>query len=82
MRPSLEDVLLLLHREFAIDTVPGWRAVVEEHLKDWRTLQLRAAVRDAPDVAARVLRTLGYSVTEPAVPGPRNSVDDAKLFWP
>ncbi|MFE4213575.1 hypothetical protein [Streptomyces sp. NPDC056844] len=82
MRPSLEDVLLLLHREFAIDTVPGWRAVVEEHLKDWRTLQLRAAVRDAPDVAARVLRSLGYSVTEPAVPGPRSSPDDAKLFWP
>ncbi|MFB7115567.1 hypothetical protein [Streptomyces sp. NPDC056291] len=82
MRPALEDVLLFLHREFAIDTAPNWRAVLDASLQDWRVTQLKAAVRDAPDVAARVLRALGYEVVEPSVPSSRQSVDDVKLFWP
>lgn len=82
MRPSLEDVLLFLEREFSIDTAPGWRAVVEKHLLDWRTMQLRTAVRDAPDAAAQVLRSLGYSVVEPKVPVARRDPGAVKLFWP
>ncbi|WP_030917396.1 hypothetical protein [Streptomyces sp. NRRL B-24720] len=82
MRPALEDVLLFLKREFAIDTVDGWKAVIDEHLRDWRLMQLKTAVRDAPDTAAQVLRSLGYSVVEPTVPGARQAPDDVKLFWP
>ncbi|MDX2732848.1 hypothetical protein [Streptomyces sp. PA03-2a] len=82
MRPALEDVLLFLKREFAIDTVEGWKTVIDEHLRDWRLMQLKTAVRDAPDTAAQVLRSLGYSVVEPTVPEARQAPDDVKLFWP
>ena len=82
MRPALEDVLLLLHREFAIDTVEGWRSVLNESLRTWRLTQLKAAVRDAPDAAARVLRALGYEVKEPSVPAARPAPEDVKLYWP
>ncbi|MFJ4447710.1 hypothetical protein [[Kitasatospora] papulosa] len=82
MRPALEDVLLFLQREFAIDTIPGWRAVLDEHLRNWRLMQLKTAVRDAPDAAAQVLRSLGYSVVEPTVPAARQAPEDVKLFRP
>ncbi|MFI2312739.1 MULTISPECIES: hypothetical protein [Streptomyces] len=82
MRPALEDVLLFLKREFAIDTVDGWKAVIDEHLRSWRLTQLKTAVRDAPDSAAQVLRSLGYTVVEPLVPGARQASDEVKLFWP
>ncbi|TXS40083.1 hypothetical protein [Streptomyces sp. OR43] len=82
MRPALEDVLLFLVREFAIDTADGWKAVINEHLRTWRLMQLKAAVRDAPDSAARVLRALGYTVVEPSVPAARQAPEEVKLFWP
>lgn len=82
MRPALEDVLLFLHREFAIDTAPGWKAVLDESLRNWRLMQLKSAVRDAPDTAARVLRALGYEVKEPSVPHARPAPDEVKLYWP
>ncbi|WP_322501214.1 hypothetical protein TR631_21115 [Streptomyces rochei] len=63
MRPALEDVLLLLEREFAIDVVNGWREVLEKHLREWRILQLKSAVRDAHEDAAQTLREIGYVVT-------------------
>lgn len=82
MRPALEDVLLFLHREVAIDVAPSWQAVLKEHLEDWRRLQLRSAVRDAPEEAVEVLRALGYTVEPPKVVGPRPAPDSVKLFWP
>ncbi|MFF3768438.1 hypothetical protein ACFYYR_30750 [Streptomyces sp. NPDC001922] len=82
MRPSLEDVLLFLEREFSIDTRPGWRAVVEEHLVDWRLMQMKSAVRDAPEEAAETLRLLGYTVEPPKVVRPRTERDVTKLFLP
>ncbi|MEU9218847.1 hypothetical protein AB0D47_20125 [Streptomyces sp. NPDC048376] len=81
MRPALEDVLLFMEREFAIDTARGWRSVIEERLKLWREVQLMSAVRDAPEVAADVLRAMGYRVDR-TVPLPRSSQDDVKLYWP
>ncbi|MFI1314462.1 hypothetical protein ACH4TS_30670 [Streptomyces albidoflavus] len=86
-RPGLEDVLLLLEREFAIDVQPGWRKIVDAETQKWRLLQLRAAVRDAPDVAAAVLRDhLGYTVIPPeseGLPAPRPAAEkDSRLFWP
>ncbi|KAF4409590.1 MULTISPECIES: hypothetical protein [Streptomyces] len=82
MRPALEDVLLFLHREFAVDVVPGWRNVIRDHLHEWRRLQLKSAVRDSPDDAAEVLRAMGYLVEPPKVRGPRPAPDAVKLFWP
>ncbi|MEV1006415.1 hypothetical protein [Streptomyces sp. NPDC049881] len=82
MRPVLEDVLLFLERELAIDVVPGWDKVLKRHLEDWRRLQLRSAVRDAPEEAVTVLRSLGYTVETPVVPAPRPVPDTVKLFWP
>ncbi|MEV7481082.1 hypothetical protein ACIPJG_30255 [Streptomyces halstedii] len=83
MRPALEDVLLFMQREFAIDTEPGWKTVVDEHLRNWRLMQLKTAVRDAPDTAAQALRGLGYTVVEPpGVPAARHASEEVKLFWP
>ncbi|MGW3491961.1 hypothetical protein [Streptomyces sp. NPDC001054] len=82
MRPALEDVLLFLHREFAIDVAPGWRKVLNDSLQDWRTKQLKAAVRDAPDAAVSVLRKLGYEITEPKIPPARQPEGKNKLYWP
>ncbi|GFH78121.1 MULTISPECIES: hypothetical protein [Streptomyces diastaticus group] len=84
-RPGLEDVLLLLEREFAIDVEPGWRKIIEAETGKWRQSRLRAAVRDAPDVAAAVLRDLGYAVDPPqgdGLPAPRSSGMDSRLYWP
>ncbi|MGC5344075.1 hypothetical protein PZB75_16170 [Streptomyces sp. AM 4-1-1] len=82
MRPALEDLLLFLQREFAIDTAEGWKGVLDEHLRNWRLMQLKTAVRDAPESAAEVLRGLGYTVVEPPVPAARQALDGVKLFWP
>ncbi|MEV0375778.1 hypothetical protein AB0I10_39620 [Streptomyces sp. NPDC050636] len=62
MRPALEDVLLLLEREFAVDVEPGWRGVVNEQQREWRLLQMKSAVRDAHEHAAETLREIGYVV--------------------
>lgn len=82
MRPALEDVLLFMKREFAIETVQGWRSVIEGRLKDWREIQLMSSVRDAPEAAAEALRAMGYTVRPPVVGRPRVSRDDIKLYWP
>lgn len=82
MRPSLEDVLLFLKREFAIDTTQTWRKAIEDHLRGWRQVQLMSAVRDAPEAAAEVLRLLGYTVSPPSLPTPRVPLDEVKLYWP
>ncbi|MGW9397300.1 hypothetical protein [Streptomyces sp. NPDC055642] len=82
MRPALEDVLLFMKREFAIDTVQGWRVVIDERLRNWREIQLMSAVRDAPEAAAEVLRTLGYSVQPPTVVRQGGPAENVKLYWP
>lgn len=51
--------------EFSVDTVEGWRSAVGEGREEWRKLQLLAAVRDAPGVAARALEDLQYKVVPP-----------------
>jgi hypothetical protein len=78
-RPSLEDVLMQLEREFAIDTAEGWQEVIRSHLVKWRTIQLKAAVRDAHEDAADALRELGYEVTRPS---PLADQDPGRLYWP
>lgn len=66
MRPCLEDLLQLLIEEFAIDHNDGAAQALAEGRARWRRHQTGAAVRDAPEVAARVLRELGYSVAPPS----------------
>jgi hypothetical protein len=52
--------------EFGINVPGGNRQAALDALADgretWRRSQVGAAVRDAPDVAVRVLRELGYEV--------------------
>lgn len=67
-RPSLEDVVEIVVREFGLDTNQGWEDAVREGRGRWREKQLRSAVRDDPDTAAAVLRRLGYAVSAPAEP--------------
>lgn len=70
MRPCLEDVLQMLVQDFGFDALPEAQRVIDDGRERWRRRQLGALVRDVPDVAVRVLRELGYTVTEPAS-GPR-----------
>ncbi|MFI8928240.1 hypothetical protein ACIG3E_11265 [Streptomyces sp. NPDC053474] len=65
MRPSLEDVLMMVVREFGVDTVDGWEAVLNDGIRKWRDKQLRAAVRDSPVQAIEVLRSLGCKIDVP-----------------
>jgi hypothetical protein len=62
-RPCLEDILHMVILEFGAKTVSTWRAELKAGRAEWRRLQLRTAVRDAPEAAAAVLRDAGYEVT-------------------
>lgn len=64
-RPSLEDVIEFLVDEKLVNGKPGWKAVLEEGRDKYRAIQLRAAIRRDPDVAAEVLRGLRYEIKEP-----------------
>lgn len=72
-RPCLEDFLEMTIAEFNIDKLPQWKDAVRTGRERWRTLQTRAIVRDSPEVAAEVLRRMGYEVTTPhSGPPPQN----------
>ena len=64
-RPCLEDVLEFLVRDCGADHLDGWEAALRAGRERWRRRQLASAVRDVPGEAARVLRELGWTVTEP-----------------
>lgn len=81
MRPCLEDLLQLLAVDFKFQTMPQWRAAVEDGRVRWRKRQLAAMVRDDPEEAVRVLRDeLNYDVAPPAA-GPRESRLDRLKRW-
>ncbi|MFI6624287.1 hypothetical protein [Streptomyces sp. NPDC050528] len=80
MRPSLEDVLLMIVHEFDVDTVAGWEGVLTDGIRRWRDKQLRSAVRDAPDQAVEVLRAMGYQIAAPD--SPAAPAAPAKLYLP
>jgi hypothetical protein len=61
-RPALEDVIEFLIDEQLAEPKPGWEAALAESRDGFRSIQLKAAVRRHPDVAADALRALGYSV--------------------
>lgn len=64
-RPCMEDVIQFLVHDCGVDALPGWKDVVEAGRESWRRMQLKSAVRDAPEDAAWVLRDLGYRVEHP-----------------
>lgn len=64
-RPSLEDVLQMIHTEFGVDVGPGWENRLDAARLAFRRKQTRAAVRDCPSQAAEVLSSLGYRIQEP-----------------
>jgi hypothetical protein len=55
-RPALEDVIEFLIAEKIVDGKPGWEAVVRASRHEFEVKQLRAAIRNAPDVALTVLK--------------------------
>lgn len=61
MRPGLEDVLQMAVTEFGIDVLDGWKAAIEETRKRYRAEQLRALVREFPDIAFDTLRAEGLA---------------------
>lgn len=65
-RPALEDVLDMLINELGVDCEQGWKLALRDGRRTWREVQARAVVRDSPELAARVLESLGYTVHPPA----------------
>lgn len=76
-RPTLEDVLEMLIRDFKIDKEASWRHGLQRGRKTFRDTQLAAAIQDNPHKAIRALEKLGYAVSwndpKTAPPGPRES---------
>lgn len=61
-RPCVEDILETLIEEFGVDKQEGTLAALEAGRAAWRRTQTRSVVRDDPDSAIAVLRSLGYEV--------------------
>jgi hypothetical protein len=80
MRPCLEDVLHFLAHEFCIDTLPTAVDAIAAGREGWRRKQIAVLVRDAPDVAVRVLEKMGYQVALP-VDGVREANALALRRW-
>lgn len=79
-RPCLEDVLQMIVEEFGVDTAPGADEALREGRETWRRGQTGASVRDAPEEAARVLRSLGYDVQAPAAGPPADNQEKLRAY--
>lgn len=64
-RPSLEDVIEFLIVEGLVESRDGWRDALEKTRRPFQELQLRAAVREYPQVAAEALQNQGWTVVAP-----------------
>lgn len=64
-RPCLEDLLEVLINEFNVDRPDTWRTALAEGRQRWRAIQLKSAVRDAPEETISALAGLGYEVHRP-----------------
>jgi len=62
-RPCLEDILTIAINELGAKMKRGAWAVLEEGRAEWRRIQLKSAVRDAPLLAAEVLSENGWDVS-------------------
>lgn len=64
-RPTLEDVLHVLVEELGVDKIKGWHERLAFGRSQWRERQLASAVRDSPEIAAKALEELEYTVAPP-----------------
>lgn len=80
-RPSLEDVVEIVVREFGLDAAQDWQQAIQVGRAGWREKQLSAAVRDDPETAAGVLRHLGYDVKWSAQDTPPARRDERVLAF-
>ncbi len=71
LRPGLEDFIQFLIDGCHVDSVDGWRVVVMEGRRRWRLRQIATVVRDVPNEAVRVLREMGYTITDPTAGPPQ-----------
>lgn len=79
-RLCLEDVLEMLILEFALDTKDErWREHIAAGRREWRHVQLAAAVSDDPETAAAELRRLNYTVS-PTPDGLRERLDRTTII--
>lgn len=79
-RPCLEDFIQFAIEECGVDGMPGYRKVLDDGRRRWRTTQLRTAVRDALEIAASELVDAGYSVQRPQS-GPGATRDETLTKW-
>src|SRR5579875_1590226 len=63
--PCLEDIIEFLITDCGFTGGPNWRPTVRNGRANWRRIQTRVAVRDAPATAAAALEAMGYVVTLP-----------------
>lgn len=64
-RPGLEDFIEFLAYDLEIDMQPNWKETLYESRANFRLRQLRAAVRDRPEIAAEELLELGWTFNGP-----------------
>lgn len=69
-RPCLEDVIEMLITEFDLRFESGGMEVLAEKRREWRRVQLAAAVSDHPEAASAALSDLGYEIKPPAIAQP------------
>lgn len=69
-RPCLEDLLEVLINEFNLDRPQTWKTALAQGREQWRAIQLKTAVRDAPEEAVSTLERLGYTVDRSNSPSP------------
>lgn len=64
-RPSLEDVIELLIVEGLVEARVGWQEALNETRRPFQELQLKAAVRKYPELAAEALQKMDWTVEPP-----------------
>lgn len=64
-RPCLEDVIEFLIVEGIAQPHPNWEEALMRGRNHFHEIQLKAAVRNQPDIAAAQLETMGYQIKEP-----------------
>jgi len=64
-RPSLEDIVEMLIVERLVEARKGWHDALDRTRRPFQELQLKAAVRKYPELAAEALTKLDWTVKPP-----------------